>query len=1281
MIETAESPHHASPALRSSFTNMLFKRKPVGNGQTPTEATQKEVRQRHRLSKPQTSKSSTNLAGLAVQQSASQSTLSVHSEVPTTEVTAAPVTHERYRSEKPRPISTVHEEAPIISIDNNDIAWHGAAAIIDAVERKDLNRLSVSQAPVQVQKTKRPFSAIMFGSRRTSNSHTASRKFSFEDAPKSTEVSISSQSPTIPTDIVIEGAPRVLERKASFTPGAATRLDKVQTHESLVPPRKPVPQPQIRREPSYELANANQLCEADQAYYYDKARSPISPLSQLEVLDFERDWEPPAQMERSATPSDLDYHYLGGLRLGSLHVTNGRASPAPSEMPKRLVHRPSALLRRDASSEYGSEVGSIKRTHTPPPSAWKRPQSLPRETSQSGEVSRSQAWPQSRDVSYSSSTGFTAQSHAHGDELPSPTADRAVSLAMSYMAEMPHSPYSQRASQLQSNSPATPGRSSSPTGSVIVTTKKSEHEAELFEDETIGESQGSEEDRDTMSTCRTPSDAASHRLNPFDTYQKLRDTQPQGHLQPPPDARGETSDSGYSSNTSLHSMKEQRRSLVAQRVKAFEQPRAESAASHLPATNIKSKIETRTSSRPFRASMFQFHRKTAPESVPTMASFSQSTTSLTNSQATTNTTPFRPKTPSKKLQKKRRSSQPAPPEEIMVMGAQSGDEPIIPPVPQHQSANLMMRSQQFPELQRTFTSNHHTKNSIGSPDRQFKPVDIRFPSPPPEPTTDENPQHTKSPSPKRTSFVARAARRQSLESQKNTEQPLNELGEAEAQALVQHFGTTAESLGASPYDIAKAANSRPQSSSALYKGTITPHNLAVTQSSAPDRRKLTMDDRTAAEYARSKSKSIAERDRQDSVENLKRLEHEKRTVVSDMVGVSGKRPRPHSVQPGMMNSIHRKPLGGGRPLHAANRLETREQDARPTELVNQEWPQHPCQLPYEAPAPLSARHSARPDQYANAQQFEPQFQHWSEDRQHTHEYQGSEAVPSRQLPQPEPEQPFQSCEGSAPLPPRHSPRPSFVERYDNVDDVDTTLPPPPPPSHSPRPLDLPTCESTEDIWAAQAQAWRNRRKSVGEFLGFNSDDLHCDDNDRHSTSTHDAVVEDDLEEELYPVIPPRESQTAYTPHETQNPYTPWPNIWHPAAHHHTETYEPDLSRITPAEMFHDPSYSYGQQDQPRPLPKPRSRRASGHSQAHSYASSLAEELHPSKDDRPSAAPDFGRYSGGLQYGYEKGKGFGGSAGTRTVSGRAEGSRKGVPLSAGFGVDLSDVPIIQGMRRL
>lgn len=1250
MIETAEAPHRPSSAFRSSFTTMLFKRKPVGSAPSTTEPIEKEVRQRHRLSKPQTSKSSTSLAALALQLSPSRSTISVHMETPI-QNTSAPVTQERQLSEKPRPVSTVQEEASVHGSNTDDIAWHGAAVLINAVENTQTDRESVSPASIHIQKPRRPFSAMVFGSRHSSNSHIASRNFSFQDAPRSREVSTSSPRSAAPVEVVVDGAPRVLERRASFTPGAATRLHKASPREAPVTTRKSVPQ--LHRDLSHELASTDQLCEADKPYYFDSSRSPVSPLGQLEVIDFERDWEAPPHIERSATPSDLDYHYLGGLRLGSLHVTNGRVSPAPSELSKHLLHRPSALLHRDASSEYGSEVGSIKRTHTPPPSAWKRSQS--REVSQSRKFSQSsRSQPQfSRDVSYGSENSFTAWSHAHGNDLPSPTVDRTVSMAMSYMAEMPNSPFS-------------PQPSSSPTGSVLRTTSKTtEHEAELFDDEAVGQSHHSEEDRDTISTCRTLSDAASHQVNPFENYKKLSDSQPQGHLQPPADA----SDSGYSSNASLHSMKDEKRNLVAERVGAFEQPHAESAQ-QLPVTNKQRNEGKMLGPRPFRDSILKFHRNTASE-LPRMANLNNSTTSIATSQATSQATSLasstasasRPKTPSKKLQKKRRLLQPVPPEQIMVTGAQSADETAIPPIPQQQTANLMARSQQFPELQHTFKSMHHTKDSTGSFDQNFKPIEIRFPSPPPEPASDEeSPRRSKSPSLKRDSFMARAARRQSLERQENPKRRSDGIGEAEGHEIMQHLGSTATSLGGSPYDIAKAASSRSQSRSTNLDSRITPHNIAAAQPSTPDRRRLTMDDRTASEFARSKSKSIAERDRQDSVENLKRLENEKnfvyerRVQLNEKTGILGKAPRPYSGITGSAPPISRKPLNSNSP----QRPQTQQQYARPTATQDQYSPEQLQQgQGYMQPATSQNQcYCEQREQYSQPPQRQPP------------------PPPPRHSLRLEQQDGCQDFDGLAPLPPRHSPRPSFVEPDDRVEHM--SLAPPPPPSHSPRPMDLPTKELAENVWAAQAQAWKNRRKSLGEFLGFDRDDV----DDQHSAYTDEAVVEEDL----YPSIPPRDPQTSYTPYEIRNSHTSHTNLWEPAAHHHATVYEPGFARVTPTETFQDPaSYPYGALEQarqsPRPLPKPRSRRTSGHSQAHSYASSLAEELHPEIHDRPQPPPDFGRYSGGLQYSYEKGRGFGGSAGTRTVSGKASSNRKSVPLSTDFGIDLSDVPIIAGMRKL
>ncbi|KAJ9626323.1 hypothetical protein H2203_003955 [Taxawa tesnikishii (nom. ined.)] len=59
---------------------------------------------------------------------------------------------------------------------------------------------------------------------------------------------------------------------------------------------------------------------------------------------------------------------------------------------------------------------------------------------------------------------------------------------------------------------------------------------------------------------------------------------------------------------------------------------------------------------------------------------------------------------------------------------------------------------------------------------------------------------------------------------------------------------------------------------------------------------------------------------------------------------------------------------------------------------------------------------------------------------------------------------------------------------------------------------------------------------------------------------------------------------------------------------------------------------------------------------------------------PTPSPDslFDRFSGGLDYGWERGAGFAGSAGTRGNESKAQ--RKSIVLAENFGVDLSDVPV-------
>ncbi|KAI7226748.1 hypothetical protein KC330_g8692 [Hortaea werneckii] len=73
-----------------------------------------------------------------------------------------------------------------------------------------------------------------------------------------------------------------------------------------------------------------------------------------------------------------------------------------------------------------------------------------------------------------------------------------------------------------------------------------------------------------------------------------------------------------------------------------------------------------------------------------------------------------------------------------------------------------------------------------------------------------------------------------------------------------------------------------------------------------------------------------------------------------------------------------------------------------------------------------------------------------------------------------------------------------------------------------------------------------------------------------------------------------------------------------------------------------------------------------------------------ESSQPKSSPDHfnDRYSGGLDYGWERTAGFQGSAGTRSSGcSSGEGNRKSVQMSERFGVDLSDVPVFLQKVRL
>lgn len=77
-----------------------------------------------------------------------------------------------------------------------------------------------------------------------------------------------------------------------------------------------------------------------------------------------------------------------------------------------------------------------------------------------------------------------------------------------------------------------------------------------------------------------------------------------------------------------------------------------------------------------------------------------------------------------------------------------------------------------------------------------------------------------------------------------------------------------------------------------------------------------------------------------------------------------------------------------------------------------------------------------------------------------------------------------------------------------------------------------------------------------------------------------------------------------------------------------------------------------------------------------HVAGLKDKQRPSRgSENNPASPDslFDRFGGGLDYGWERGNGFSGSAGTRTGAGD-KAHRKSLVLSESYGVDLSDVPV-------
>ncbi|CAF9915839.1 hypothetical protein IMSHALPRED_002713 [Imshaugia aleurites] len=117
-----------------------------------------------------------------------------------------------------------------------------------------------------------------------------------------------------------------LRRKSLYTPGIATR----NASDILQKPPKP---------------------PTDHDYYYDPSRPEVSPLSHLATLTVSEDGR--------STPCDLQYLQLGGLRLGTLRVTNGISSLPPGDETTNLACRSATPESKTHDEYYTASEGSM----------------------------------------------------------------------------------------------------------------------------------------------------------------------------------------------------------------------------------------------------------------------------------------------------------------------------------------------------------------------------------------------------------------------------------------------------------------------------------------------------------------------------------------------------------------------------------------------------------------------------------------------------------------------------------------------------------------------------------------------------------------------------------------------------------------------------------------------------------------------------------------------------------------------------------------------------------
>ena len=697
-------------------------------------------------------------------------------------------------------------------------------------------------------------------------------------------------SPPISEEMHVDSVCSPIRRRSLLTPGIATR-----TPNDIL--RKPPQLPHCRQK---EIND----------YYFNPMLPESSPLSTLAALDLANQGRS-SPVPRSSTPSDLDYTHLGRLKLGTLRITNGSEPPLPgsySPLNRKLSREPyrqdnySVPVRKDYCENQKiipttSRKRLVDRCSIDQPNILNSIDSCEYEVSRSGRLSvnmsakgqrnvtprkleRPQNNPSSSDESLKKIFTKPKSQKKRSKSLSTPRSrshDQATGIAKDYMSELPSSPFfsMEDPPAAQPETKVVPHKTIKSEGSPIevesnfASSSPTGHEKRntFLDDAEYRHSVGGPSSRDLL--LLESSNASNSNIDVGSRSVSPSVTSDADHTSGPDTMKSvttvnQTADSGYGSSTSLQSLTAS--TVTVDRAGSRLRPvlksiglkaRRLSGPREMPGKIIMNdnvqKNETNisgTNTLPMRPVL-----KSDPQSYGERLRFDSSlrtscetVTTIGSSYGATPQSSF----DTRKLKSLRRSSQPLP---ITVQSSQDLDSLKIPPVPSGIAIKHAERLQRFPLLEHTCPSLHNTELRDGTSTPELVFVPVTFPSPAHSPDVEFSPSngntdhaagdaenktqdHLVS---RRKSIFASMTQRRSSRQAKPSEYDVTTIAD---------FGTVTQSLGGSPYDIARSTQSeKPR----LNKNASLSHPHQMSTATPRSKCSVGIDDCHAAEIMRLRS--------------------------------------------------------------------------------------------------------------------------------------------------------------------------------------------------------------------------------------------------------------------------------------------------------------------------------------------------------------------------------------------------------------------------------------------